>query len=102
MTGLIEERGFAPANFWMYESLDFFIFFIVHRGRILFPVWRALENPCNVLTDFTLPQDEHRIFVESEDEPNRVLLETKITKDDGYQKQQGSVFLSFAYLSSIC
>ncbi|KAJ5388602.1 hypothetical protein N7509_011143 [Penicillium cosmopolitanum] len=30
-----------------------------------------------------------RIFVESEDEPNRVLLETKILKDDGYQKQQG-------------
>lgn len=50
----------------------------------------------------SLPQDEHRIFVESEDEPNRVLLETKITKDDGYQKQQGSVFLSFAYLPSIC
>lgn len=34
-------------------------------------------------------QEEPRIFVESEDQPNRVLLETKITKDDGYQKQQG-------------
>ncbi|KAJ5716485.1 hypothetical protein N7493_008396 [Penicillium malachiteum] len=33
--------------------------------------------------------EEHRIFVESEDQPNRVLLETRITKDDGYQKQQG-------------
>ncbi|KAJ5619198.1 hypothetical protein N7510_003182 [Penicillium lagena] len=33
--------------------------------------------------------EEPRIFVESEDQPNRVLLETKITKDDGYQKQQG-------------
>ncbi|GAB1213178.1 hypothetical protein ATERTT37_002327 [Aspergillus terreus] len=32
--------------------------------------------------------DEPRIFVESEDEPDRVLLETKISKDDGYQKQQ--------------
>jgi protein phosphatase-4 regulatory subunit 3 len=33
--------------------------------------------------------DEPRIYVQSEDEPDRVLLETRITKDDGYQKQQG-------------
>lgn len=34
-------------------------------------------------------QEEPRIYVESEDEPHRMLLETKISKDDGYQKQQG-------------
>ena len=34
-------------------------------------------------------QDESKIYVESEDSPERLLLETKITKDDGYQKQQG-------------
>jgi protein phosphatase 4 regulatory subunit 3 len=34
-------------------------------------------------------QEEPRIYVESEDEPQRMLLETKISKDDGYQKQQG-------------
>jgi hypothetical protein len=34
-------------------------------------------------------QDEPRIHVESEDQPDRVLLETKIARDDGYQKQQG-------------
>ena len=28
-------------------------------------------------------------MVESEDEPERMLLDTRITKDDGYQKQQG-------------
>ena len=33
--------------------------------------------------------EEAKIFVESEDEPERLLLETKIGKDDGYQKQQG-------------
>ena len=33
--------------------------------------------------------EEARIFVESEDEPERLLLETKIGKGDGYQKQQG-------------
>lgn len=38
-------------------------------------------------------QDEPRIFVESEDEPGRVLLETKINRDDGYQKQQGVCFV---------
>lgn len=34
-------------------------------------------------------QDEARIYVQSEDEPIRTLLETRVTKDDGYQKQQG-------------
>ncbi|KAG2416154.1 hypothetical protein HFD88_007347 [Aspergillus terreus] len=37
--------------------------------------------------------DEPRIFVESEDEPDRVLLETKISKDDGYQKQQETLIV---------
>lgn len=30
-----------------------------------------------------------RVIVESEDEPERLLLETKIQKEDGFQKQQG-------------
>lgn len=36
-----------------------------------------------------LQQDEFKILVASEDDPTRQLLETKISKDDGYQKQQG-------------
>jgi protein phosphatase 4 regulatory subunit 3 len=38
-------------------------------------------------------QDEPRIFVESEDQPDRMLLETKIQKDDGYQKQQDTLIV---------
>ena len=34
-----------------------------------------------------------RIIVVSEDEPNRTLLETRITKDDGYQKQQDTLIV---------
>jgi protein phosphatase-4 regulatory subunit 3 len=34
-------------------------------------------------------QEEAKILVASEDDPNRQLLETRISKDDGYQKQQG-------------
>ena len=34
-------------------------------------------------------QDVPKIFVESEDEKGRYLLETEIGKDEGYQKQQG-------------
>lgn len=34
--------------------------------------------------------EDARIFVVSEDDPQRTLLETKITRDDGYQKQQGT------------
>ncbi|OCK77106.1 DUF625-domain-containing protein [Lepidopterella palustris CBS 459.81] len=37
-----------------------------------------------------LLNDEARILVSSEDDPSRQLLETKISKDDGYQKQQGT------------
>lgn len=38
-------------------------------------------------------QDESKIYVESEDQPDRLLLDTKIVKDDGYQKQQGEYVL---------
>ena len=34
-------------------------------------------------------QDEPRIYVESEEQPERMLLETRVGRDDGYQKQQG-------------
>jgi hypothetical protein len=43
------------------------------------------------LTWFAL-QDEARILVQSEDEPERTLLETKISKDNGYHPQQGQKF----------
>ncbi|EXJ89037.1 hypothetical protein A1O3_02101 [Capronia epimyces CBS 606.96] len=38
-------------------------------------------------------QDEPRIYVESEDQPERMLLETRIVKDDGYQKQQDTLIV---------
>ncbi|KAJ6155720.1 hypothetical protein N7470_006286 [Penicillium chermesinum] len=34
-----------------------------------------------------------QIYVQSEDEPNRVLLKTQISKDDGYQKQQETLIV---------
>ncbi|KAL8659231.1 MAG: hypothetical protein Q9202_007226 [Teloschistes flavicans] len=37
--------------------------------------------------------DESRIYVESEDKPERMLLETRITRDDGYQKQQDTLIV---------
>lgn len=40
-----------------------------------------------------LVNDEARICVQSEDEPERKLLETKISKDDGYQKQQDTLIV---------
>ncbi|KAK3318415.1 component of IIS longevity pathway SMK-1-domain-containing protein [Apodospora peruviana] len=36
---------------------------------------------------------EPRVTVESEDHPNRLLLETKIVKDDGFQKQQDTLIV---------
>ncbi|KAI4843875.1 DUF625-domain-containing protein [Aureobasidium sp. EXF-8846] len=35
-----------------------------------------------------LANDEARIFVQSEDDAQRMLLETRISRDDGYQRQQ--------------
>ncbi|TKA79362.1 hypothetical protein B0A49_01009 [Cryomyces minteri] len=40
-----------------------------------------------------LNQEEARIYVQSEDEPQRTLLQTKISKDDGYQKQQDTLIV---------
>lgn len=34
-------------------------------------------------------QKDPRLIVESEDQPNRRLLETRIIKDEAFQKQQG-------------
>jgi hypothetical protein len=39
--------------------------------------------------DLRLQQEEAKIVVVSEDDQTRQLLETRISKDDGYQKQQG-------------
>ncbi|KAK0718285.1 component of IIS longevity pathway SMK-1-domain-containing protein [Lasiosphaeria miniovina] len=36
---------------------------------------------------------EPRVIVESEDHPDRLLLETKIVKDDGFQKQQDTLIV---------
>ena len=38
-------------------------------------------------------QDEPRIYVESEDAPDKMLLETRIVKDDSYQKQQDTLIV---------
>jgi protein phosphatase-4 regulatory subunit 3 len=42
-------------------------------------------------------QEEAKILVTSEDDPTRQLLESRITKDDGYQKQQGMDVLIWAW-----
>ncbi|OJD36122.1 uncharacterized protein BKCO1_1300057 [Diplodia corticola] len=41
----------------------------------------------------TMVNEEARIYVQSEDEPIRTLLETRVTKDDGYQKQQDTLIV---------
>lgn len=46
--------------------------------------------PHNMLTS---SQEEPKVYVESEDQPDRLLLETKINKDDGYQKQQDTLIV---------
>lgn len=45
------------------------------------------KHLCHKLTEI---QDEPHIQVKSEEEADKLLLDTKIVKDDGYQKQQGT------------
>jgi protein phosphatase 4 regulatory subunit 3 len=53
---------------------------------------RILSASCRIALTMFL-QDEPKIFVESEEEPERMLLETRIAKDDGYQKQQDTLIV---------
>ncbi|OXV11773.1 hypothetical protein Egran_00466 [Elaphomyces granulatus] len=47
------------------------------------------EPPRRRTASFLPCLDEPRIYVESEDQPERTLLETRIGKEESYQKQQG-------------
>ncbi|KAL2159908.1 hypothetical protein VTH06DRAFT_2041 [Thermothelomyces fergusii] len=47
---------------------------------------------CWVATEEGQPKEPH-VIVESEDQPTRRLLETKIIKDDGFQKQQETLIV---------
>ncbi|EFR04344.1 hypothetical protein MGYG_07353 [Nannizzia gypsea CBS 118893] len=40
-----------------------------------------------------ITDDEPKILVQSEDQPDRMLLETRITREDGYQKQQETLIV---------
>lgn len=40
-----------------------------------------------------LANDEARIYVQSEDDAQRILLETRISRDDGYQRQQDTLIV---------
>ncbi|PGG98601.1 hypothetical protein AJ80_09510 [Polytolypa hystricis UAMH7299] len=48
----------------------------------------GFSSPAQCLA-FDIP----RIYVESEDQPDRVLLETRVSKEDGYQKQQETLIV---------
>ena len=49
----------------------------------------------------TSRQEEPRVLVQSEDEPERMLLETRICKEDGFQKQQGTFLPSHLFLARL-
>jgi protein phosphatase-4 regulatory subunit 3 len=53
----------------------------------------AKARTSSLQNSLTSSQEEPRIFVESEDSPDRLLLETRIVKDDGYQKQQDTLIV---------
>lgn len=76
MTGSIEAPDFAPRHLRRYVDIC---------GLIIFRV----ANPNHHHHQTEDGRKDPRVVVESEDQPERLLLETKIQKEDGFQKQQG-------------
>jgi len=69
--------------------------------RTCAPIYSSCHS-CSPLSSITTPATDHahapqveggpkepRVIVESEDQPDRLLLETRICREDGFQKQQG-------------
>jgi len=89
MTGSTEAPASAPPLTFRYASFP---------SSVPVSCLSTLAHHVFMLTDAILPLDqiedgppkgEPRVIVESEDQPERLLLETRIVKDDGFQKQQG-------------
>lgn len=57
---------------------------------VLLSARATAADSCELQTDDG--RKEPRVLVDSEDEPLRTLLETRICKEDGFQKQQGMWF----------
>lgn len=56
----------------------------------LSPLLMTRANPSCHLSQTEEGRKDPRVLVESEEHPERLLLETKIQKEDGFQKQQGT------------
>lgn len=71
--------GFCTAAFTIVSASK--------RQELIHDPVRAITNPSPQSEDGQ--QRDPRVLVESEDQPDRVLLETRICKEDGFHKQQG-------------
>lgn len=93
MTGSIEGPVFAPGPSYLYVCSVAMPYLVVHG---LFSRCAQTPGRVNVVADLSRVQnesnrqDEPRIIVHSEDDPDRILLETRICREDGFQKQQGT------------
>lgn len=114
MTGSTEGLAFALLRTLRYVSSDTSYGRMRHRqGRdtlreeaasaqsyfLIYTHGRALLRVSPARTELTIKQSEDgqcrdaRVVVESEDEPERLLLDTSICKEDGFQKQRGTLFI---------
>jgi hypothetical protein len=89
MTGSIEAQGSAlpPSYLYVWYSLYMLRACAFATTRICVVVDTVLTPiPQNEVSR----QEEPRVLVQSEDEPDKILLETRICKEDSFQKQQGT------------
>jgi len=90
MTGLIEVPGSARQNLYLYVFSAADILKCLRRMAIsltatMLRCYRLLTYVQNEASR----QEEPKVIVQSEDSPDRTLLETRIVKEDQFQKQQG-------------
>lgn len=89
-------------NDWFDRGTGFCVasFIFVRLAFIYMPLACALATTRSCLAVDTVltpipqnevtRQEEPRVLVQSEDEPDKILLETRICKEDSFQKQQGT------------
>jgi protein phosphatase-4 regulatory subunit 3 len=88
--------GFCTAAFVLVRYASFFLPVLLRASSPAHPRAyhsRLLRRATLTVAMYAQVEDgqpkEPRVIVESEDQPDRLLLETKICKEDGFQKQQG-------------
>ena len=92
MTGSIGVRGSARRNLYLYvlsHDSGAWPCPSLSDSTATASTPHAYRPPLTYAQNEASRQEEPKVVVQSEDSPDRILLETRIVKEDQFQKQQG-------------